>query len=73
MPGFGAEIEFDEPVRAITPGQAVVFYDGEVVIGGGVIEYSLPERTSPGHPSGNNNGPGDRASAVAIGQPGVTA
>ncbi len=44
LPNNGAEIEFDEPVRAITPGQAVVFYDGEVVIGGGVIEYSLPER-----------------------------
>ncbi|MDA1279813.1 MAG: tRNA 2-thiouridine(34) synthase MnmA [Chloroflexi bacterium] len=42
----GAEIEFDEPVRAITPGQAVVFYDGESVVGGGLIESSLPERIS---------------------------
>ena len=46
MPDGGAEIEFSEPVRAITPGQAVVFYDGEVVIGGGVIETSLPARSS---------------------------
>ncbi len=33
-----AELEFDEPQTAITPGQAVVFYDGEIVIGGGWID-----------------------------------
>lgn len=32
-----AQIEFTRPVRAITPGQAAVFYDGDVVIGGGWI------------------------------------
>lgn len=32
-----ALIEFTHPVRAITPGQAAVFYDGETVIGGGWI------------------------------------
>lgn len=31
-------VEFQEPQMAITPGQVVVFYDGEVVIGGGTIE-----------------------------------
>ena len=36
-----AIINFDKPVRAITPGQAVVFYDHYEVIGGGIIEYSL--------------------------------
>lgn len=31
-------VKFDRPQRAITRGQAVVLYDGEVVVGGGVIE-----------------------------------
>ena len=31
-------IRFDSPQRAVTPGQAAVFYDGETVIGGGQIE-----------------------------------
>ncbi len=32
-----AEVLFDEPQRAITKGQAVVFYDGDIVVGGGTI------------------------------------
>ena len=36
-PDGRVEIVFDEPVRALTVGQAVVLYDGDTVIGGGVI------------------------------------
>ncbi len=32
------EVTFEQPQRAITPGQTVVFYDGEYVLGGGIIE-----------------------------------
>ena len=37
-----AEIRFDEPQRAVTPGQAVVFYDGDRILGGGYIELEAP-------------------------------
>ena len=36
-----ARVEFDEPQRAITPGQAVVLYNGDTVIGGGTITYVI--------------------------------
>ncbi len=35
-------ITFDEPQRAVTPGQSIVFYDGERCLGGGVIETTEP-------------------------------
>jgi len=35
--GGTAEVRFEAPQRAVTPGQAVVFYDGELLLGGGTI------------------------------------
>ncbi|MCW7761069.1 tRNA 2-thiouridine(34) synthase MnmA [Photorhabdus luminescens] len=37
------EIRFANPVAAVTPGQSAVFYQGEVCLGGGVIEQRLQE------------------------------
>lgn len=35
------EVMFDEPQKAVTPGQAVVFYDGEVCLGGAIIDRTF--------------------------------
>lgn len=40
--GDWAKIIFDQPMRAVTPGQAVVFFDGDEALGGGLIESSAP-------------------------------
>jgi tRNA-specific 2-thiouridylase len=40
-----ARIRFDEPQRAVTPGQSAVFYDGETVVGGGIVADASPAET----------------------------
>lgn len=40
LPGLRARITFDAPQRAITPGQAAVLYDGDLVLAGGWIKDS---------------------------------
>jgi tRNA-specific 2-thiouridylase len=40
LPGGRAAVRFDEPQRAVAPGQAIVFYHGDEVLGGGWIRRS---------------------------------
>jgi tRNA-specific 2-thiouridylase len=40
-PAGRVRVRFDEPVRAVAPGQAAVFYDGDTVLGGGWIAEAL--------------------------------
>jgi tRNA-uridine 2-sulfurtransferase len=41
--GSGLEVEFERPLRAVTPGQAAVLYDGDRVIGGATIAKAQSE------------------------------
>ena len=36
-PDGGVRVEFDQPQRAVTAGQSLVCYQGEAVVGGGII------------------------------------
>ena len=40
----GATVRFEEPVRAVAPGQAAVFYEGDRVLGGGWIRRAAQSR-----------------------------
>lgn len=42
LPGHRVRVHFDEPQVAVTPGQALVFYDGDEVLGGGWIDHREP-------------------------------
>lgn len=39
--GKSLRVDFDEPARAVTPGQAVVFYDGDECLGSGIIDAAF--------------------------------
>ncbi len=38
LPEGRVSVQFDEPQRAVTPGQSVVFYNGDAIVGGGIID-----------------------------------
>ena len=48
--GERAVVRFDSPQSAVAPGQAVVFYDDDEVVGGGWIESALGEERKALHP-----------------------
>ncbi len=41
MDGNKVRVEFDLPQLSVTPGQSVVFYDNDIVLGGGIIESAI--------------------------------
>lgn len=44
--GSTCEVIFDQPQKGIAPGQAVVFYDGDVCLGGGTIDRAYKTKTA---------------------------
>ena len=47
----GVHVRFDSPQRAVTPGQTIVFYDGDTVVGGGTLETDPTRPPDPQTPT----------------------
>ena len=52
----GFTLQFDDPQRAVTPGQAVVLYNGGRMLGGGVIQRSVAAEEVHGLPTSRAGG-----------------
>jgi len=68
-PDGSAEVRFERPQAAVTPGQLAVLYDGERVIGGGVIDHALdagggPAARAGGMLAGSGYGRGPEAAGA---------
>jgi tRNA-specific 2-thiouridylase len=51
--GERCRVVFDMPKRAMTPGQSVVLYDGDLLVGGGIIEQVMPRGKEDGGAENN--------------------
>ena len=60
--GGAARVLFEGPVRAVTPGQSCVFYDGDVVLGGGILVETDQLVGSPPPATATGVGKSDRIS-----------
>jgi len=41
LPSGAVRVLFEQPVKGVCPGQAAVFYEGDTVVGGGIIDAAL--------------------------------
>jgi tRNA-uridine 2-sulfurtransferase len=60
--GGAARVLFEGPIRAVTPGQSCVFYDGDVVLGGGILVETGQLVGSPPPVTANGDGKSERIS-----------